>query len=1222
MEIIWKWSKLLIALSFVGFCKGFPLNLEDNTGNTQFLTGIAAVLITVGIVILAGCLCCQRHNGFQEFQNSAVAVSVASNLEHGHVNSITNGEFTIFTPLNPSHLDNNLFHSNIQISARTPEEIDGINIKKWFDNTKEDFPRVKLKYIRELGSGRFGKVVEGAARDLDLDPNRVWTPVVVRILDAASTMQERVLFLNDALFYLAPSHPHILALKGQCLSTVPLLLLQELCTGGDLKARLRSRGDENNSLLWCCQLTSALRHLHDNGFIHPDLAARNCLLTDNLTLKLGDYGLSASKYPGDYYKGGEPLIPVRWRAPESLECTSTTIKPKPLTKEANIWSLGVVMWEICENGSQPYGFLDDDEVISRVFSLEGLRLDGPSKPQLYSDYIFRLIKMCWNTAESRPKITQIDMMLSDLLQVHKHSLEPLVNSDFDRRWESFKPNTIVKTDNYNEESILKSTSLSLNNLHGSLDNLMSDQLSAGQLDFKLGPSGSMSNKKSSSPADDSLNDSFIFKQQGSSGSDTEEENWRKKVERGAYSEKVRIKSRSVADLMVLTHVDYPESDTETPMQSMDFKPNRGLRKSNLENSSLNFNSEGNLLSLEDTFEQELTKLRVDRRDSALFVPENKSETNSNLNLLQELNSPLELKAMNPIYTIFNMTIDNFNEAKLHDIIALGDEDKLFSRQDSENKSDLGYATLHNSERNSDFGSVDGEHLLEDGIGFIKLEIEEKLKNCELLNKDDYPEFSDKTFVMNENLPDVLPSSVCNPERMNLDLLESNSLKRHGESSFPKTVPKLSDLVLNNYKLMHLVKDIPSESHQVPDHLPCENLETSVNLLNEKNEDTTQDILPLMSTLTESDARQTFAETIKFLDEERRNCENYLEISTKSELLPDPLNERISLVDNDQSTSVENSPKVAFDLSENQQEIKPNSLTHNAVFTSTPFGKIQKVPMCIRPSLNLFPNDQQDYEERNMFSSNFFPLEPNGDDPDEENRLNYSLETWDNFLKNSFDINNREPHENFFDSFSSDPQSMLFVEDDMDKITNSQDELNHSVCGETFVKNEEPNKDGTFVLEKCNKTFNLEDRKNGTFKVEEHDNEEGHFEPSGGWFLHPQSNNDQLTGDIDPQPSTSTGSYIKFGVDDELMTALRNELLEKLPQAQSACQENVQESETWNPIERNEVFLRYNVYNPPLSPIPEESSCLEEDELIVKTNKSPRQMNINHQVRTLEACVTQ
>lgn len=116
------------------------------------------------------------------------------------------------------------------------------------------------------------------------------------------------------------------------------------------------------------------------------MAARNCLLTDSLRLKLGDYGLSTSKYPEDYYKG-EPLIPVRWRAPESLDCTPTTIQPKPLTKEANVWSLGVVMWEICENGSQPYESLDDDEVISRVFGLEGLRLDGPSKPQMYSDYM-------------------------------------------------------------------------------------------------------------------------------------------------------------------------------------------------------------------------------------------------------------------------------------------------------------------------------------------------------------------------------------------------------------------------------------------------------------------------------------------------------------------------------------------------------------------------------------------------------------------------------------------------------------------------------------------------------------------------------------------------------------------------------------------------------------------------------------------------------------------
>ncbi|XP_066257637.1 uncharacterized protein [Euwallacea similis] len=1624
METVWKWMNLLILLLFPEFCKGFPINLEDNSGgSTQFLTGVAAILITVGTIILAGCLCCQRRKGFQEFHNSPVVVSAAT--EQGHVNPLTNGEFTIFTPLQTSTFNNNLMVNNDRVIDQTLQDsvYGDIDVRLWFGNGQSDFPRVKLKYIRELGNGRFGKVIEGAAQNLD--PTRTWTPVVVKILDAASSTRERILFLNDGLFYLAPSHPNILALKGRCLSTSPLLLIHESCSGGDLKSRLRAVGSQNMTLQWCCQLTSALRHLHENGFIHPDLAARNCLLIDSLTLKLGDYGLSATKYPEDYYKGGEPLIPVRWRSPESLHCTPTTIQPQKLTQEANVWSLGVVMWEICESGSQPYESLDDDEVVSRVFGPESLRLEGPKNPQLYSDYLFRLMRLCWSSIESRPKVSQIDLMLSDLLQVHKNTQNI---SDFDNRWESFKPNTVVKTDNHavelsleeEEESISKPLSPSLNNLHGSLDNLLSSSRTG--LEFKLGvlPVGKSDRiAQDYSGQIDSFTDSLIYKQAGSSGSDTEEENWRRKVERGAYTEKVQLKSRSVADLMVLTHVDYSESEPETPMPSIDYKLNRSFRRSNLENSNLNFSSEGNLLSLEDDFQKELKKLQVERRDSLLFVPDNKGETSSNLSLLHDLNSPTEIKPMNQIYNIFNMTIDKFDSmaisgTKLHQIINIeGDEAMAFSRQDSENKSDLGYATLHNSERNSDFGSVDGEQLLEDS----HMEIELKLRNCELEHRQ-----------TKQNLPDILASLERENGKVQLDLLELNHPQEVEDELAGVSVPKLSDLVLNNHDMTHLVPVETEESQNVPD-LYSENIETSVklflsepeplnktevllpeirqsfvkgpsirelisapesrekfgvkcgdltessgiieeeglssfkvtpdansdehisgtkeligletvtdfrtkitqntqsclqgnsqdehlaelpqNISTKPNKIEEPELIPVKHLLPKNDIEPSLAQAesanlvstkveamMEYLDSdstileqvlpkqeflpvqaensnaildpqamvevlqlqsippepcsnvasqsisredskltiskqfspkeevlpllpqilslhatETQNLENslqkpefiipndepFLELNFQSKTLPSfpkPTSEDMEefvenqivaleennvaviveeiqlqetrnvfeenkskinfiediargkipqsdipaeilpvelaicspesiIIENDQSrhtgmsnseqseiqfpscsqkilteleeaqitfvqikkpdiTCIENvpedaskdqlepnivdnaspinlehiegstlqepnlqssllqtpsplqsqlevlseeneasnspntSPQIAFDLSQFQQETMPNFLTHAVLFSSTPFGKKPSLPYSSLPakSLNVF-----DDRETDLFSSNFAVLETNS--PEAENKLNYSLETWDNFLGKSFD-SNRGPNEDFFDSFSSEPQSMVFLDDGAEKNAEVGDKIDKE--GEdlrgTFVKAGnafagEDKKDETFNVK--NATFEIKDRtfgvdkKDGTFVMESAEENtkkenqiDGQWETGGGWFLHPQSNNDKLNGDLEPQAGTNKGSYIRFGMDDEIMTAIRNELLEKLPQAQGASQDGVKEEEAWNQEERNEVFLKYNVYNTPLSPIPEESSFDENDEEpAVASPKSPK-----------------
>lgn len=370
--------------------------------------------------------------------------------------------------------------------------------------------------------------------------------------------------------------------------------------------------------------------------------------------------------------------------------------------------------------------------------------------------------MCWTSAESRPAISQIDLMLADLMQVYRNTKigqsEGVSIQDFDQRWEILKPNTIVKTDNHiNEdcEDALEKISLcneisNQNNISDSMNNLLQDSCTVQnnemeswlenltntedlsyvkgvqtamhdldnaialenisgsdfshrpspsnvnsnlQLNFKLGP---INKSKPPSPLEnDSLTDSLLFARRTSSESETEEENWKRKIETGAYSEKVRQKSRSVADLMVLTHIDCSESDSETPLASLDYRVNfRNIRKTskqNLENMSLMFGSEGNLLSVKDTFEEELRKLKEERKDSLLFVPDTlathndtkslpdsssarkeSSSSSENLTLsteallkdspskrlLEELNNPTELTPMNQIYNVFNVTIES------------------------------------------------------------------------------------------------------------------------------------------------------------------------------------------------------------------------------------------------------------------------------------------------------------------------------------------------------------------------------------------------------------------------------------------------------------------------------------------------------------------------------------------------------------------------------------
>ncbi|OQR70287.1 BDNF/NT-3 growth factors receptor-like [Tropilaelaps mercedesae] len=89
-------------------------------------------------------------------------------------------------------------------------------------------------------------------------------------------------------------------------------------------------------------------YLSVQHFVHRDLATRNCLVGDNLCVKISDFGMSRDVYTCDYYKiGGSRMLPVRWMAPESIMYGKFTL-------ESDIWSYGVVLWETFTFGKQPY----------------------------------------------------------------------------------------------------------------------------------------------------------------------------------------------------------------------------------------------------------------------------------------------------------------------------------------------------------------------------------------------------------------------------------------------------------------------------------------------------------------------------------------------------------------------------------------------------------------------------------------------------------------------------------------------------------------------------------------------------------------------------------------------------------------------------------------------------------------------------------------------------
>lgn len=177
--------------------------------------------------------------------------------------------------------------------------------------------------------------------------------------------------------------------------------------------------------------------LHNAGFVHPDLAARNCQVGSENRVVIGDYGVGTQNFKDDYHWTSSIAIPLRWTAPETLHCTSSVIQILKVTESSNIWTLGVVIWEICEFGKLPYFELSDDEVISRVIIDKNYFLGRPTLPCMSEkEELYKIMSFCWESEiENRPRLYTIVRQLEDMYKSFSSSTLPSPKDEFESKWE-------------------------------------------------------------------------------------------------------------------------------------------------------------------------------------------------------------------------------------------------------------------------------------------------------------------------------------------------------------------------------------------------------------------------------------------------------------------------------------------------------------------------------------------------------------------------------------------------------------------------------------------------------------------------------------------------------------------------------------------------------------------------------------------------------------------
>nr|XP_048312380.1 fibroblast growth factor receptor 1 isoform X11 [Myodes glareolus] len=345
-------------------------------------------------------------------------------------------------------------------SSGTPM-LAGVSEYELPEDPRWELPRDRLVLGKPLGEGCFGQVVLAEAIGLDKDkPNRV-TKVAVKMLKSDATEKDLSDLISEMeMMKMIGKHKNIINLLGACTQDGPLYVIVEYASKGNLREYLQARRPpgleycynpshnpeeqlSSKDLVSCAyQVARGMEYLASKKCIHRDLAARNVLVTEDNVMKIADFGLARDIHHIDYYKKTtNGRLPVKWMAPEALF-------DRIYTHQSDVWSFGVLLWEIFTLGGSPYPGVPVEELFKLL--KEGHRMD---KPTNCTNELYMMMRDCWHAVPSqRPTFKQLVEDLDRIVALTSNQEYLDLSMPLDQYSPSF-PDTRSSTCSSGEDSV-------------------------------------------------------------------------------------------------------------------------------------------------------------------------------------------------------------------------------------------------------------------------------------------------------------------------------------------------------------------------------------------------------------------------------------------------------------------------------------------------------------------------------------------------------------------------------------------------------------------------------------------------------------------------------------------------------------------------------------------------------------------------------------------------